>query len=1068
MTIEWTDDYTEDSLIEKPAIEVFEKLGWDHINAFKETDGDLGITERTSRYDVILTTRLNIALHRLNATIPEECKTEVFQQVINQMIEDRSIRTPERANQELYKLLKDGVRVAFKGKDQEDIVENVKLIDWDHPENNEFLLISQLWIKGFPYTKRPDLIGFVNGIPLLLVELKRPDVHVRDAFEKNIRDYKKTIPQLFWYNAFIILSNGSESLMGTITSPLEDFTEWKKVEGEDDESEVSLKTIIRGTCEPSRFLDIIENFTLFQEGKSGLSKIVARYHQYFGVTSAIDAVLDIKENKGKLGVFWHTQGSGKSFSIIFFCQKVLRKISGEYSFLIVTDREFLDDQIYKTFESTGALYEPDTLCRAYSKERLQELLQEDHRYMFTLIHKFGTVGGVKYPVVNPRSNFIVITDEAHRSQYDILAGNMREALPNAGFLGFTGTPLMQGEGLTRKEFGDYISIYNFSQSIEDGATVPLHYESRIPHLQLINEAFDDELTELLEEAELDADQEEKLQRTLWKKYHLITREDRLETIAEDIVEHFMDRGHQGKAMVISIDRITAGKMYLKVQKYWNEKINRLQGQIQSLRKEGNNPEELAKIEETKAKVAYMQETDMALIISDTQGEIEEFEKIGMDIRPHRARIKNDDLDEKFKDYEDLLRIVFVCAMWITGFDAKPCSTIYLDKPMRNHTLMQTIARANRVFRDKQNGLIVDYIGIFRNLEKALAIYGASSGSGVKAGEMPIKMKEALVEELERAVKETIEFCKDRDIDLIEIQQLDGLERVRHIRDAVDILLKSDDDKRLFLSLVSEITLLFRAIKPHEREEEFRPIRKLLTILARRIRALTDTADISEVMKDIDELLDQSVAAEPYIMPEDLVEHLLSDLSRIDFDALLREFKKGRKWTFIQRLRAILSHRIERLLFTNKSRKELAERYRQLIEDYNEGAVDVDQHFQALLEFSKLVTEEEQRHLREGMTEEELALFDILMKPSPKMTKKDRYLVKSVAKDLLRKLKDERLRIDWRKTQQTRALVQVEIREGLHKLPEVYSDDIILEKRELIYEHIYESYWGEGESVYSSN
>ncbi len=1060
-----TSDYTEDTLVEQPAIAIFEELGWETANAFDEILNDCPVTERDSQEQVVLHKRLLGALHTLNPDLPEHA----LQLAVAQLTQDRSTKQIVTANQEVYEMLKDGTLVHFKGPHGEDIEERVFFIDWDNPQNNDYFLVSQMWIQGKQYKRRPDLIGFVNGIPLVFIELKAIDRQLENAYVGNLRDYKDTIPEIFWYNAFIIISNGIESGMGTVTSPFEHFNEWKKIKDEDDDTEASLETMIRGTCEKNRLLDIIENFILFHKGKKGTEKFVARYHQYYGVNNAVESVRNIDENKGRLGVFWHTQGSGKSYSMVFFSQKVLRKMSGDYTFVVVTDRLELDDQIYTNFADSGVIYQSEEQVRAQNGEHLKQLLQEDHRYIFTIIHKFRTEHAETYPKLTDRSNIIVMTDEAHRTQYDILAQNMRDALPNAAFIGFTGTPLIVEEQLTRKVFGDYVSIYNFRQSVEDNATVPLYYENRTPKLQLTNEAFNEDVLQLIEQAELDIEQEEKLERYLRQKKHLITRDDRLEKVAEDIVEHFTSRGHQGKAMVISIDRLTAVRTYEKVQKYWSEKIDRLRGEIEAILASDPDPIERARADELIALAQYMKNTDMAVVISlgNTQNEVDDFRKIGIDILPHRRRMNNEDLDEKFKDADDPLRIVFVCAMWITGFDAKPTSTIYLDKPMRNHTLMQTIARANRVFRDKQNGIIVDYIGIFNNLQKALSIYGSSSGGGVEEGDMPIKIKEALVEELEKEVEAAEDFCRKNGVYPTVIMEAEGLDRGKLIQLAADAMLRTDKTKREFMSRVSSVNLLYRAVKPHEEaEEKFKAIRKLLIVIKRRIQAVTETADISFVMDDINDLLDQSVAAEPYVMPEDPVEHLTTDLSKIDFELLERKFRETRqKRTYMQRLRSITQARLRELILLNRTRIDYMKRLQQMIDDYNEGRTNVDQFFDALVQLTKELSDEEQRHVAENLTEEELAVFDLLTKPEPKLEKKDRELVKDVARDLLRVLHDK-MAIDWRKTQQSRAVVKVTIRDVLDKLPDDYDRNLYDKKCKAVYQHVYESYWGEGQSVYA--
>jgi len=589
--------YSEDTLVEQPAIELFKELGWEVANCYQETFGPNGSLGRETAAEVVLVSRLRPALERLNPDLPAEAITIA----IEALTRHRSAMSSTEANRQIYKLLKDGVRADLAGMQassapsaftpsrpaplprgegrQEEQVVRVKVIDWDSPKNNDFFLASQFWITGDTYKRRADLIGFVNGLPLVFIELKK--LRTEDAFHHNLRDYKNTVPKLFCYNAFIILSHGSKSLIGSLTADLDHFVEWKKINDEGDEGIVSLETMIRGTCEPARLLDLVENFTLFIESEGGLLKLLAKNHQYLGVSRAIKAVEEIRKNQGKLGVFWHTQGSGKSYSMVFFSQRILRKLPGNWTFLVVTDREDLDDQIYKNFAGAGAVAEPENQVRANSGEHLKQLLREDHRHVFTLVQKFRTDKGETYSKLSDRSDIIVITDEAHRSQYDQLALNMRNALPNAAFIAFTGTPLMAGEERTKEVFGDYISVYNFRQSVDDHATVPLFYENRIPELQLVNEKLNEDMARVIEEADLSEEQEEKLEREFAREYQLITRDDRLEKVAEDIVRHFAGRGFQGKAMVISLDKATAVRMFDKVHKYWHKHLRELEAKLSS-------------------------------------------------------------------------------------------------------------------------------------------------------------------------------------------------------------------------------------------------------------------------------------------------------------------------------------------------------------------------------------------------------------------------------------------------------------------------------------------------------
>ena len=877
----------------------------------------------------------------------------------------------------------------------------------------------------------------------------------KDAYEKNLSDYKDTIPHLFWYNALTILSNGTESRIGTISSAWEHFVEWPKITSEEESRAVSLETMIKGTCEKNRLLDIIENFTLFTDAFGSPAKILAKNHQYLGVNNAVGALQGFDENKGRLGVFWHTQGSGKSYSMMFFSQKVLRKMPGNWSFVIVTDRQELDGQIYKTFADGGVITEPYT--QAASSVHLRQLLSEDHRFVFSLIHKFRTEPGTQHPVLSERSDIIVITDEAHRSQYDALANNMRNALPNASFLGFTGTPLIVGEERTKEVFGDYISIYDFRQSVEDKATVPLYYENRIPELQLTNEDLNEDMESILDEASLDEEQEEKVERQFSKQYHLITREERLRTIARDLVNHFMGRGHRGKAMVVSIDKATALRMYDYVSEYWQVYK---QGLI-SKRSDTRDNVDKAVLD---GQIAYMEETDMALVVSAAQNEISQMAQRGLDIVPHRKRMVSEDMEKKFKDPDDPFRIVFVCAMWMTGFDVPSCSTIYLDKPMRNHTLMQTMARANRVFRDKVNGLIVDYVGIFRDLEKALAIYGGGSGGGETA---PVVDKERLVEALRMAVQDAGEFLSALNINLDTMQKTQGFELVKLLDDAVEVILGDEDNKKRYMALSSDVNRLFKAILPDQRANEFIGRRSLIREIERKLKSKSEPVDVSEFMNDVETLLDRSIATEGYLIGDGDTSDRIVDLSKIDFDDLSTRFKKeDRKNTEVEKLRAAIDRVLAKMVEMNRTRIDFKEKFEELIAEYNAGSRNISELFDELVTLARELTEEEQRHIREGLTEEELAIFDILTRPDMNLTEDEVESVRKVARDLLNTLKAEKLVLDWKKRQNTRADVFVTIEKALDTgLPDKFDKGVYSIKCQSVFDHVYDSYLGEGRSLY---
>lgn len=1045
--------YSEDELVEQPAIALLKELGWDYYNAYHEFDyQEKSPLKRETKADVVLTARLWAALQKLNPGVP----MEALGQVIDEITRDRSRLNPVVANREIYDLLKNGVRTqVLDPRTGEEEIVLVRVIDWDKPKNNDLLFCSQFWVTGEMYTRRADLVGFVNGLPLVFIELKASHKRLEMAYNKNLQDYRDTIPHLFWYNSIIILSNGSRSRIGSISAEWEHFAEWKKIGSEDEMGKISLETILRGVCDPSNLLDIIENFTLFQEVRGGFIKILAKNHQYLGVSNALSALENIKERQGKLGVFWHTQGSGKSVSMIFFSQKILRKHPGNWTFVIVTDRKELDDQIYKNFVSSGVITRPET--HAESSAHLRQLLSEDNRYVFTLIHKFRTENAQEHPKLSDRSDIIVITDESHRTQYDSLAANMRKALPNASFIAFTGTPLIVGEEKTRQVFGDYISIYDFKQSVEDGATVPLYYENRIPELQLTNKDLNENMETLLDEGDLTEDQERKLEREFSREYHLITRDDRLEKVAEDIVDHFTSRGFQGKAMVISVDKATAMRMYDKVRKYWNKKIDLLKKSVNNVAQE-EKPSFLDRIKE-------MEKTDMAVVVSQSQNEIRDMREKGLDIRPHRQRIIKEDLDTKFKDPKNALRLVFVCAMWMTGFDVPICSTLYLDKPMRNHTLMQTIARANRVYPGKVGGLIVDYVGVFRSLERALAIYATGRG-----GERPVEGKDALIAALRHIIEETITLCGENNIDFNLIRASAGFDRIKLLDESVDNLVSTDDLKRKYLDLAAGVRRLYKGIMPDPSAEVFKPDYIIIRVLAEKILSLQRLADISEIKQKIEDLLDKSIAAEGYVIHSVLTgdeKERSIDLSQVDFEELKKRFDKGRKHTELEKLRNAVSRKLHGLLYLNRTRIDFAERFQQMIDEYNAGSINVEDLFKKLTGFIKDLNNEEKRAVKEQLTEEELAIFDILTKPEIKLSSKEIAAVKKTSKTLLEKLKVEALVLDWRKQQQSRGNVRVTIEKVLDKeLPDIFKAEIFKEKAEAIYQHVYESYYGSGQSIYT--
>lgn len=1031
--------FNEDNLVEKTVISLIEELWQDsncHINAFTdEEDKSLG---RDHQGEVLLIPTLRKSLAKLNPDVPKA----PIEEAINELSRDRSTMTLAKANQEIYKLLKDGLNVDVRQEDGRLKTVTVRFIDFENPDSNNFQIVSQMWIVGDIYTKRPDVILFVNGIPLVLFELKASHKNLSNAIRTNINPYIQTIPKLFWYNMGIVLSNGIENKLGSFTSPYEFYNDWKKVESEEDQSKTDLRTLVFGICDKRRLLDLFENFILFDESKGKVKKIFPRYFQYYGVNRAFENVKDRKNLDGRLGVFWHTQGSGKSYSMVFLSQKVLRKLRGNFTFIVVTDRNQLDSQAYGNFANVGAVYEKEV--RATSIHNLHELLEEDHRQIFTTIQKFQQIDGA----ISNRDDIIVMTDEAHRSQYDHFALNMRKALPNASFIGFTGTPLMaKGEEKTREAFGDYVSVYNFGQSVEDKATVPLFYENRVPFLKNVNENLDKDIEQVMNFYDLEEDAEDKLENEFSTFYHIVTREDRLNAIARDIVQHFVSRGYDGKAMVVSVDKKTSIRVYEKVRQEWARYLGKLRLELSKTTDEL----EKSRIEE---KLEMHDDTDMAVVVSQSQSEIEDMAEFGIDMQPIRQRIKQKepDLEEVFKDPDSSLRIVFVCAMWMTGFDVPNLSTLYLDKPIKNHTLMQTIARANRVYEGKKNGVIVDYIGVFKNIKQALAIYASTQSDD----EGIVRDKKELLTELQEMVRLSSEVASEKGIDVPLLLKSESEEKLSLLNQYADTVLSDENYKKKFLTIAGNLDSSYKSVLPDPDAEQYYDFVIAVKVLASRVRDIgSQSIDVSSVKRDLEELLDRSIQTGEYVIPQ---HKKVKDLSQLDANAL-KDFFEGleNKNIQIEQMKSELKDKIEEMIRRNKKRAKFMDRLNSLLDEYNSGAHDIDKLFDDLVKLARDLNEEEQRALRENLTDDELAIFDLLMKDNLKDEEVDK--VKKTARTLLEKLKEEKLVLDWREKESTRAGVKNTIYDVVYAhLPEpTYTEKDCELKGMDVYNFVYERY-----------
>ncbi len=1066
-------EYSEDGLVEAATQEVLEDLGWTveyawHKERFSNLpDRSDGLLGRANKSEVVLVRYLLAALRRLNPDCPETA----YQQAVEKI----SLKVADKAlaaiNKKKHTLLVNGVEVSYQNDKDVLKKKTLKVFDFKQPEKNDFRAVRQLEVVGKLYNRRPDIVGFVNGIPLVFFELKAHHTDLRHAYDDNLSDYKDTIPELLHNNAFIILSNGTDSRVGTVTSPYKFFLEWKRIE-EDDKGVVSLDTLLRGTCDKTRLLDILENFLLFDGEGNNVIKLMAKNHQFIGVNKVVERARNLSDLKQKLDVFWHTQGSGKSYSMVFMCQKILRKYGGGITFLIVVDRSELENQLYDDFTGVGAVTEKNV--RAKSRVHLRELLAENHRYVFTLIHKFSINPKKEkdYPLITERENIIVISDEAHRTQGGTFARNMRfNGIPNATYLGFTGTPLIkEEEHLTEQIFGGYVSVYDFKRSIEDGSTLPLRYLNRGEKLDIENPDLDERMAEIINNEELDDDQRRKLARLFKRDYPILTSEDRLRAIAKDLVWHFNERGYQGKAMFVALDKPTAVRMYDLVMKYWPEYCAELKQRIQ-------NSEDQQQALRLQRHLQRVEKTEVCVVVSSEQNEVKKFRNLGLDIATHREKMVSRDLEKEFKDDDNPFRLAFVCAMWITGFDAPCVSTVYLDKPIRGHTLMQTIARANRVYDDeKENGLIVDYGNVYQQLEKAYSVYGeGDKNSGGKGGkddtenpQRPVELLEEMADEIQTAITVVIEFLQEVQFDLDSLIEAEtAMIKLAKITEATNAICLNETTRTQFEVAAREVFRKYKALYPEAEAKPFTQQYNAIEAIYGQLNQKTKQADISDVMMRLQQEVNMSVSLkENVVRDSDYV-----DLGNLDFDKLRAAFAQSQhKNAVVFNLQEAIEKKLEQMIKQNPIRLQFYEKYKEIIEKYNAGKDPnaVQEAFDSLNNFMKNdLTPELDRAIREGLNEETLAIYDLLKKS--KLTNKEKQAVKEVAKTTLEVLKAEKLKLaHWRESIQVSSQVKITIAQSLQYLPqEPYPDDELEQLSQSVYQHVYTNYQGAGASTYGS-
>ena len=1120
---------SEDRLVQATFAEHLErKLGWASVYAWnREMFGADGTLGRTDTKQAVLTRDLRSALERLN---PELRASAIDDAVRALTVYDVS-RSTVQHNWDFYRLIRDGVRVEYRDGQGRLQSARARVIDFDNAQgSNRFLAVRELKLTGVRtpnYNRRADLVCFVNGLPLVFIELKAVYKSIREGFDKNLSDYmdENVIAHAFHHNAFLIVSNGDRARYGTITSDWEHFAEWKRLD-EADQGSVDAETLLNGMLAHDSLLDIVENFILFDDSKAGPTrKMVARNHQVLGVNRAVASVVRQEELKreftpsqrltyrvvelpldssesapnlpaspmanderaryipegpveiierahpdlGRLGVFWHTQGSGKSYAMAFFAEKVRRKLEGNFTFLLMTDRKDLDSQIYGTFVGTEIVNE--LTPRATSGDDLEKLLKQNHPYVFSLIHKFKKDVDPRRPY-SERDDIVVISDEAHRTQAGRLARNMHAALPNASFIGFTGTPLFSQDQLTKRIFGDYVSRYDFKRSQEDGATVKLIYENRGEKLGVARIDLNNRIAEKIEEAELDPDQEALLEKLLGKDYEVITADERLERIADDFVECCATRWQSGKSMMVCIDKITCARMLQLIKPRWRAKASGIGALATATRTEADAAADPAvgaelaeRAEQLTAQAAWLDETLVQIIISEAQNEVRDFARWGFDIIPHRALMKQGfntadggrvDVEKAFKNPEHPFRVAIVCAMWLTGFDVECLSSLYIDKPMKAHTLMQAIARANRVYPGKDFGLIADYNGMLRSLREALAQYAL--GDGGAEGEEIIAPIEERVQALIEAIEATEAHLRHLGFEPAALIGSTGFARINALKDAVDAVFISDESKRRFEVLARQVFVRFKALATEPSAYAFAERHDNIEAIYKKLSERRDSADVTELLKELHRIVNEAIRTRD--PGSDQAEDLTLDLSEIDVDKLREEFasKVDHKATALRDLREVIEEKLAQMLAHNPSRMDYQRKYEEIVADYNreKDRVTIEETFRRLTELVAELDAEQRRAVEEGLSEDELAIFDVLKKDS--LGKAERERVKQASRDLLASIEARLRELDrfWEK-EQTKAEVKVlilnEVHENLPTPPFTVQEKATLADK--VYDHIWQ-------------
>lgn len=1011
-----------ESILEEEFLDYFRALGYSIAHGPDIAPGE-SFEERNSYEEVVLINRVQNALERLNPSVPYEAIEDALQKITR-----TSSPSLAENNHQLHRMLVDGVDVEYRRADGRIAGDKVRLIDFDNIDNNDFLAVNQFTVVENGINRRADIVLFVNGLPLVLIELKNPadeNATIWTAFNQ-LQTYKMQIPSLLRFNEALIISDGLEARIGTLTADRERFMPWPTMDGENLASKTMLQSevLVKGICDKRRLLDLIRHFIVFEENEKGQRiKKMAAYHQFHAVNKAIDETVSASKPSGnkRIGVVWHTQGSGKSLTMAFYAGKViLDQRMQNPTIVVITDRNDLDDQLFGTFSACHELLR-QAPKQADSRENLKELLKvEAGGVVFTTIHKFFPEGEARtLDKLSDRRNIVVIADEAHRSQYDFIDGfarHMRDALPNASFIGFTGTPLELEDKSTRSVFGEYISIYDIQQAVEDGATVPIYYESRLAKIDLRESErpkLDDAFEEVTEGQEIEA--KEKL-KTKWAALEaLVGTQERIELVARDFVNHFEQRldAMDGKAMIVCMSRRICVELY--------DEIVKLRPQWHS----SDDNKGVIKI----------------VMTGSASDPIEWQEHI-------RNKKRREELAKKFKDPSDGFKIVIVRDMWLTGFDAPCLHTMYLDKPMHGHTLMQAIARVNRVFKDKPGGLVVDYIGLADQLRQAMATYTRSGGKGKTTVDQNVAAAIML---------EKLEVCRNifHGYDYSRWIEASDAERMRMLPGAMQHVLEQDDGKKRFLDTVAALSKAFALASTHDDARKVRDEVGFFQTVRTAINKVSGNAvEIRNADFAIRQIVSEAIASTEVIDIFAAVGLKRPDISLLSEEFLTEIRRMPQRNLAVELLSKLVRDEIKASSRTNVTEaRSFAQMLKEAIAKYERRAVTTAQVIELLIQIAKDMRERQMRGEALGLNEAELAFYDALGTNDSAVAILGDEVLREIALDLVQTVK-ENATIDWSIKDSARAKMRVMVKRVLRKYnypPDKQEGavELVLEQAELL-------------------